>query len=452
MAEAVLGLGSGQAASLNQDLIDRLKEAERKATVEPIETNLTNWDTEKEKITEIKTKVNSLLEAIKPFDLFVSGGVTAFDEKSATASGEAVVFDAADETALNTGTTNVTITTLAKRDVFQSDAVNGATKDAALNAGDLNIAIGTNNYTIDTTDKTYQQIVDEINTYSKLSASIETVGDDSYRLVIKSADTGTANALTITGAASQTLGYTTDGTTEKAGSNIQQATNLDATVNGIAYDVSSNVITVDGGLKITAVKEGDSSITVQKSTTNVETKMNEFITQYNELVDLVDGELYSAESKINDKSTLRTMMSQIKDMLFGTYGTSDDKNIFNFGFSVNETTGKLSLDSSTFNEAVTNDLASLKELFVGVAEKEGLGTQLKTYVDGLDSSDGLLTAYEDNMDVRKTALEEDKEAAVEDLDNKYKQMAQQFADYGVIINQMEQSFSGLKLLIQQSTS
>jgi len=36
MANGVLGLGSGQAASLNSELIEKLKTAERKSTVEPI--------------------------------------------------------------------------------------------------------------------------------------------------------------------------------------------------------------------------------------------------------------------------------------------------------------------------------------------------------------------------------------------------------------------------------
>lgn len=41
MANGVLGLGSGQAASLNSDLIEKLKTAERKSSVEPIETKIT---------------------------------------------------------------------------------------------------------------------------------------------------------------------------------------------------------------------------------------------------------------------------------------------------------------------------------------------------------------------------------------------------------------------------
>jgi flagellar hook-associated protein 2 len=144
-------------------------------------------------------------------------------------------------------------------------------------------------------------------------------------------------------------------------------------------------------------------------------------------------------------------MSQIKETLFGNYGTDDDLNIFNFGFSTDKS-GYLSLNSSTFDTALSDNYDDIKNLFVGLAEDEGLGTQLKTYVDALDGFDGLITAYEDNMTDREEALEAEKEKAVEALDTRYAAMAQQFADYGVIINQMEASFSGLKLLIDQSTS
>jgi flagellar hook-associated protein 2 len=175
------------------------------------------------------------------------------------------------------------------------------------------------------------------------------------------------------------------------------------------------------------------------------------VAKYNELVDLIDGELFSAESSIEDKSTLRTIMSDIKDTLFGNYGKLDDLNLFNFGFEVDKT-GYLSVDTTEFNEAVENNIDDLRSLFVGVAEKEGMGTQLKEYVDSLDSFDGLLTKYQDNMTTRKDFLEDEQEKAQEDLDNKYALLAQQFASYGAIITQFENQFSGLKLMIEQSTA
>ena len=49
-------------------------------------------------------------------------------------------------------------------------------------------------------------------------------------------------------------------------------------------------------------------------------------------------------------------------------------------------------------------------------------------------------------------LEGDAVEILPTLDKKYEQLALQFSSYGTIITQMESSFSGLKMLIQQSTA
>jgi len=451
MASGILGLGSGQAASLNSDLIEKLKTAERKATVEPYETKITNLTAEKEIFANIQTKVSELLESIKPFDLFVSGGVSAFEQKSATTSGDSVTFDAADVKSLNKGFTSVTVTQLAQKDVYQSNAVNGATKDTAINQGILTI----NGIDFDTTNKTYEQLATEITAKSGMNAAVEQVGTDSYRLVIKSEDTGIDNALTISGAASQALGYTTtsDGGvtyTANATNHILEAKNLNATVDGVAYDVASNSITVDG-LKITANKEGTSTINVLEDTTQVETQMQNFITKYNELVALVDSEVYNDDSKIADKSAIRDIVNQVKTKLFGSYGESGDKSVFNFGIDLGKD-GGLSLDSTKFNKTVQEDIAGLKDLFLGSAENKGLGTLLKETLDEMKFSGGVLNTYESSMTSREKTLNDEKDKAETSLNKKYELLALQFSSYGSIINQMEASFSGLKMLIQQSTA
>ena len=446
MATGVLGLGSGQAASLNSDLIEKLKTAERKATVEPYETKITNLTAEKEVFANIQTKVSELLEAIKPFDLFVSGGVTAFEQKSASTSGDSVTFDAADVKTLKKGFTSVDVTQLAQKDVYQSNSFNATTKNVAINQGNLVI----NGQTFDTTNKTYEQLATEISTKSGMSASVEQVGTDSYRLVIKSSETGLDNKLTISGAASQALGYTTDGTTINIVNHLLEAKNLVAKVDGVTYNVASNALTVEG-LKITANKTGTSTINVSEDTTQIETQMKNFITKYNELVALVDSEAYSSDSKIADKSGIREIVSQIKTKILGTYGSSGDKSIFGYGVELDKY-GSLSLDSKKFNEAVQNDLSGLKDLFLGTAEKKGLGTSLKETVDNMNFTDGILKLYENSMTTREKTLNTEKDKAQTTLDKKYELLSLQFSSYGTIINQMETSFSGLKLLINQSTS
>ena len=94
----------------------------------------------------------------------------------------------------------------------------------------------------------------------------------------------------------------------------------------------------------------------------------------------------------------------------------------------------------------------LKELFVGYAEKEGIGTRLKTYLDSLDSLDGLLTAYEDKLNASIDSLNDYYKTASDKLDEKYEQMSTQFAQYTVLITQMENSFSSLKMIIEGDSS
>ena len=451
MANGVLGLGSGQASALNSDLIEKLKTAERKSAVEPIEKRITNITGEKETFSTVKTKVSELLESIKPFDLFVSGGVTAFGQKSATTSGDSVTFDAADLQALKKGITTVSVSQLSQKDVYQSNAVDTTTKDAVINSGMLSIKAGSAvAEEFDTTNKTYKQLADEITSKTGMNAAVEQVGTNSFRLVIKSEESGIDNKLTITGAASQALGYTTNGTAISTSNHILEAKNMITKVDGVEYNVSSNNITVEG-LKITANKIGDSTINIAEDNTKVETQMKNFITKYNELVALVDTEVFSATSKLDDKASVREVLSQIKSKLFGTYGDSNDKSMFNYGIELDKY-GGLTLDSTKFNKVVQEDMSSLKDVFLGKAEKKGVGTQLKELLSDMSLTGGILDTYDKGITIRETKLNSEKEKAENALNAKYEQLALQFASYGTLINQMESSFSGLKMLIQQSNS
>lgn len=440
MANGVLGLGAGQAASLNSDLIEKLKTAERKSAVAPIEAKIEKMVKEKETFSTIEKKVAELLESIKPFDLFVSGAVTAFEQKSATTSGDSVTFDAADVKALKKGFTSVDIKTLAQKDVYQTNDVTGVQKDQVIGKGDLIV----NGQVFKTDNLTYKQLADEINTKEGMSASLEQVGTDSYRLVIKSKESGLDNALLITGDAKSALGL------DVTENHKQTAQNMKATVDGVEYNVSSNSLVVDG-LKISANKAGISTINVTEDNSQIEAQMKNFVDKYNELVSLIETETLGSDSSLNDRSSIKGIVNQIKDKLFGSYGAAGDKSVFNFGIELDKF-GGLSIDSKKFNEAVQKDMAGLKDLFVGSAEKKGLGTVLKETLDTMKFVGGVLNSYDAAMRTRETILNENKEKAEKSLDVKYQQLALQFSSYGALINQMESSFSGLKLMIQQSVA
>ena len=60
---------------------------------------------------------------------------------------------------------------------------------------------------IDTTGKTYSEIVTEINKISGVQASLVEDSTGKFRLSIKSTETGSANKITIGGAASTHFGF-----------------------------------------------------------------------------------------------------------------------------------------------------------------------------------------------------------------------------------------------------
>ena len=444
MAEGILGLGQGQAASLNSDMLEKLKAVDRKATVEPIEKKLEKFESEKKVISDVTTKVNELYDAVKVFSLNQSTGTNAFQQKSANVSGDGVVFDSDDLSALKTGSMRVQVDKLAQKDVWQSDRFDGTstTQTSLVDAGKLII----NGKEVETDGKTFEEVVSDINKIDGVQASLVEDSTGGFRLSIKSTETGLSSKIDFAGSEQSALdkfGF------DKEENNVLKAQDMELTADGVNYSSSSNTVTIDG-LKITATKKGgDSTINIENDTTTLSAQMKNFADKFNELRATIENEIYSAESTVDNKGALRDMLATIKNELFGT--GSGDKSIFSFGFSLDEKSGDILFNQKDFEASIKNGTADLEALFAGTPDKKGIATSM----DELISTNGVtksLLDYEIKMLEREEQLKKDKEIAQTALDTKYSLMAQQYASYNVIINQMEASFSGLKLIIGQSQS
>ena len=446
MADGILGLGSSGSVDLSSELITKLKTAESKSVLDPITTDKEDTQAELDALTEIQTMVSELLDLVDDFDLYTSG-TNIFDEITATTSGSSVTFDAADTSKLNPGTISVTVEQLAQKDVYQSNTISDITSTIT-NGGTLSIKVGDTTYYFDTTGKSYEDLVEEMSYSSKLDVNLEKVNNTDYRMIVKGTESGTANAVTISQSGTTNLGF------NDTGNHVLTAQNMEATIDGVDYDVSSNKLTMESGLIIQAVSTGDSSISMERDTSTIVTRIEDIATKYNDLVDLIDSYTLGDEdtaATISDSSTLKSMMSGIKEILFDSYGLNNEESMFKYGISF-DSDGYMNVNTTTLTTAVTDNYDDLRELFVGYAEKEGLGTRLKTYLDSLDSSTGLLTTYEDRLNTYIDTLSDDYDTASEKLDEKYTAMATQFAAYTVLITQMENAFASLKLLIDTSTS
>jgi len=447
--------GSGAAQSLNGDIINKIRAAEEKAVLDPIIDDIDNIQKESEKMAELKAKVNELREAIKKFDLFSSSN-NAFEQISATTTGTSAIFDASDVGGLKEGIYNVNVTKLSQKDIWQSDGYTKTEADAALTiSGSLNIT-GAGGATLDIAEvngMTLQEIANKINTSTIATASVEQTGDDQYKLVIKSTEPGVANALTITGTSELATDYNDATDTDGDGNPDNHplaAQNLEMTVDGINYNVSSSNVTIDNNLKITATELGSSTLSITKDDSAIAPLLEKVVEKYNEVAGFITSELYDTDSPIEDKSTIRNLLSNLKNMFFGEYGTNDTT-VIEFGLEFDKN-GLLSLDTDVLGKALTDDYDKVKDFFLGAAEDKGFGTTLKEYLDDINAYNGLFTIYDNNILSRKESLEKDKEETLERLDSKYSTMAAQFVQYGAIISQLESSFGGLKMMIEQSVA
>jgi flagellar hook-associated protein 2 len=445
MADGILGLGSSGSLDLNSELIAKLKAAESTSILDPITAEEEDTQAEIDAVTEIETMVTDFLDIVKDFDLFTSG-TNIFDEITASTSGTSASFDATDTSDLEPGTISVNVTQLAQKDVYQSNLITD--KTSTMDSGTISISIGDNTYDFSADGKTYETLISEMNNYPDLDAALEQVGDSSYRMVIKSNESGLSNALTIT----QTdidLGLNDED------NHVLTAQNMNATIDGVDYDLSSNKVTMQNGLIIKAISEGTSTITMERDDSSLIDGINNMADKYNDLVDLVNSYILGDEDNaavISDSSTLKTMMSDIKNILFGNYGLDNEENLFKYGISF-DSSGYMQIDDTELSTAISDNYDDLKELFVGYAEKEGIGTKLKTYLTSLDSLDGgLLSTYSDRLSSRLDTLDTDYQTASDKLDEKYDQMATQFASYTVLITQMENDFASLQAIIDDSSS
>ncbi|RXJ70202.1 flagellar hook protein FliD [Halarcobacter ebronensis] len=444
MADGILGLGSSGSLELSDELIEKLKTAETTAYVDPIDKDIEEQEAAIDAAGEIEDKISELLKIIEGFDLYTTD-TNVFDQVTASTSGTSASFDATDTSNLKPGTIDVEVTQLAKKDVYQSSEITDITSE--IGSGTLKITVGSEEYEFNTDGLTYEDLVTQLNYNVNLDASLEQVGDNSYRMVIKSANSGLSNSISI----SQTsidLGF------GEADAHVQSAQNFVGTIDGISYNMSSNKITMANGLIITAVEEGDSSISITNDDSYISEQIAQMAIVYNELIDLVDKYTTANDDGdivISDSSALKSIIGDVKSMFYGSYGLEDEENIFVYGISFDKN-GHMEIDTSELAEAVTNNYDDLKELFVGYAEKEGIGTKLSTYLDNLDSSDGTLTSFLDNLDDELDDLTESKEEEESRIDTKYQQLAEQFAAYTVIITQMENAFQSLKILMDTNNN
>lgn len=346
----------------------------------------------------------SLKGALSTFQTSVSALSSAakFNAQTVT-SGNVSVFTATSNGSATIGDYAVTVSQLAKS---QKLALAGfANTSDTVGTGTLTISFGKFtspstfapntaktdvSVTIDSSNNTLAGVRDAINaTNSSVSATIVNDGSTN-RLVITSKDTGEVNSLKISVADTgdsnnldasglSQLAYD-PAATAGAGKNltqVQAAKDALLDIDGIAVVKASNNITdaIDGvTLNLLATSAGSSvSLGVASNKDTVKTSVTAFVDAFNKLdTTLRSLTKYDSTGKSSGvllgDSTVRTVINQIRSVMTKTITSGNTINTLSHIGVAFQRDGKLALDATKLNTAITDNFSEIASLFAATAK------------------------------------------------------------------------------------
>ncbi|SEL45791.1 flagellar hook-associated protein 2 [Roseateles sp. YR242] len=274
--------------------------------------------------------------------------------------------------------------------------------------------------TVSATD-TLASVRDKINASGAgVLASVVTDATGS-RLVIRSQDTGEANGFRVTtadadgtnGDASGLSALAYDPTASiKSMTQNAAAQNAKLTINNMEISSATNTIenAVDG-LSVNILKKGDSTVTVGQDKDAVKKSINDFVTAYNTLMNLMrDNTKYDDSNKtagtLQGDSTAVNLQMQLRNItstgstLGGAYARLSDLGL-NIG-----TAGTITVDDTKLTSALGH-ISDLKQLFMGTdstnAANNGIATRWRAFADQVTGMDGSITSRTAGLQSRVTA-------------------------------------------------
>jgi len=434
-------LGLGSQGVLTNDIIDKLKEADEASIVTPIENKKLAVENKQTELSQIKSLALELSTSVTNMTY-----ETPYNNITQDISGDSVSIT----TTGNIEETNLSIdvTQLATRDIYETND-GFASKTAALESGSITINIDDKDYEISIDDgDTLESLVDKINknTDSKVEASILNVGgDDPYKLIIKSAQTGEKHRMSISsdsdsfssgidriGDAAQDAIFKVDGVS------IQRDTN---TVDDLIENVTINL-----------EKEGLSNISLKKDDSKIIEGIKDFVEKFNTLITTINQDTkYDPDTKeagvFQGNSEIRNIARNLQDIVATTI-SKDSKTAGDFGLEV-QRDGTLVFDEEKFKTAYEEDSDATVEFFKASNATDGLFNKLESKLfDITISSQGTLKSLQKSFDDSISRYDEELIKAQERLDRQYDILTQKFASYDLIMGKLSSQASTLDSMIE----
>lgn len=387
---------------------------------------------------------------------------STFTGKSASVVDSTVLSASAVLTA-DTGTYDLSVTTLAKNHIVRSNVAYELSD--TFSGGSLDIRIGSDSggaggkvTTVAIPDgSTLIEVKDAINNAGAgLKASIVNDGTTT-RLILTSDQTGSAGNIKITANATGSGGthdltdFIYDGT-DGTVSQVKPADNAVFSVNGLSITRSSNTVTdVINGVTFNLAKEGGSTkLKVTANTDATVSAVTAFVKSYNDAITQVKSlTAYDAANKkaavLTGDGTIRSIQTQLSALVGENVQNiaGGISRLSDIGVSIQKD-GSLALDSTKLNAALADPAKDVAAFFTQTtSQNEGIAVRLNTLMTSLIGSNSLISAKTDGINSSIKNLQKQTDTLNLRLEQIEKRYRAQFTSLDTLVASMQKTSSYL---------
>lgn len=363
-------------------------------------------------------------------------GTSLFDNKSVTASDDSVLsLSVTDPSKASAANLDIQVNQLARNDVWLSQSGTADKSSAAAAAGGtLQLTFGgevvaTIDYDTDAADaanpSTLQEIADAVNSrQDSVTASIFYDGS-SYRLLLSSKETGSANSVGITETGGGDLLDRLQLGDNYAASHVKSAQNAQIEIYGQTVESETNGFAdVLEGVSISVHSPSASAVNVviTGDLEPAKEKLGEFVAKYNGMVDFVKEKTGEGGALSGEYS-----LQQIRSSIFSKIAP-----LFELGIAdVDRDTGHISIDETKLDSKMASDLGGVK---TKIAELEN---GLTDYLVLLTGSEGTIKLKEKSFDQQIRRMEDSIAYTAERVNAEIETLRKEFVNLQKLMAKMQ---------------
>lgn len=397
------------------------------------------------KFTDIKTKMVALQNAAKALDTRSEAMVN----KASTSDDKVLTVTSAGGASL--GTFDIEVTSVAKAERTYSNAFSASSQNGLFGTGTLSIQVGSGtpvDIAIDTQD-TLGSVASKINAANAgVTAGLVFDGSD-YRLQVSGNETGASKAITFGETGGLTLGLSLPA------NQFQAASDAVLMIDDIeVHSTSNSVSSAIPGVTISVVAEGTARIDVGRDPDGLKTKLDAFVSAYNDVMKVMNSEFaytgaQKAAGSLSGDSTLRSAQTELRGLMTQDLSqiTSSFSSLGNLGIDV-QRDGTLSVNAEKLTAAVTKDYEGVAAALSG---EDGLMSQLLGKLDPYVRSDGAISTRITNLASRNRDIDTQVARMQSRLDKYEEQLQRQFAQLESLMSSLQSQGASLATIISSSS-